>query len=429
MKTPRNNPYVRPVKRKARAPAPAAGASPPSVAISGIEIVQSIQDLSNSVRLIAGKPTLVRVYLRGVDLNAPLLVTGELTLRPPGAAAQILPATNRVRLTASPPTLAEQRADLEASLNFQLPPQAIVAGQLDFALTRAHAPGAADDLAVSGPNAARATFLPSPPLRLRVVGLRYRRRGSQQTVSPDALHFSYLRSFLLRAYPIASLDWSQIVVDANFGPPFGDNASDLANMQLLAMRSREVAAGMDPRTHYYGLVSDDGGATFMRGSAVLNQQTRVFGVVASGPAGTPNGWVGDSDASYADWYGAHEIGHTFQRFHPGFPPGSQDATDTAFPYPDGMISPPGNIYLGLDVGDPALGVAMRVLDGEKHHDVMTYADHQWISRYTYEAIHDRLMLDEAAVSRGAPPPVALAGRRRTGVAVAAAGPKKPLART
>ena len=42
------------------------------------------------------------------------------------------------------------------------------------------------------------------------------------------------------------------------------------------------------------------------------------------------------------------------------------------------------------MGDPALGLEMKVLDGTEHHDVMTYADRQWVSAYTFEAIRTRL---------------------------------------
>ena len=115
----------------------------------------------------------------------------------------------------------------------------------------------------------------------------------------------------------------------------------------------------------------------------------------------PNGWTGDSDASYADWYGAHELGHTFQRRHPGFPTGKQDPDpdEPGFPYPNGLITTvPDNRFVGFDVGDPGLPMPMRALPGDVHHDVMTYADSQWLSAYTYEAIHDRLVDEEVQLA-------------------------------
>ena len=130
----------------------------------------------------------------------------------------------------------------------------------------------------------------------------------------------------------------------------------------------------------------------MRGSAVYDEATAVFGMVACGPCGVPDGWVGDGDASFADWYGAHEIGHTFQRRHPGFP-GSQprDPLETRSPILRASSAPTDQVFVGFDIGDPALGLPMTALPGNIYHDVMTYADSQWLSAYTYEGIHDRLL--------------------------------------
>jgi hypothetical protein len=97
--------------------------------------------------------------------------------------------------------------------------------------------------------------------------------------------------------------------------------------------------------------------------------------------------------------GAHELGHTFGRFHPGFPPpdqrGGQDASDPQFPYKNGCLSSPDNKYVGVDTGDRDLNLPLAALPGLKYHDVMTYADNQWLSAYTYQAILDRLIEEDA----------------------------------
>jgi hypothetical protein len=135
----------------------------------------------------------------------------------------------------------------------------------------------------------------------------------------------------------------------------------------------------------------------MRGKAFAIPGFPQPDVVASGPAGVPNGLAGDRDASYADWYGAHGLGHTFGRYHPGFPPGSQDASDPLFPYPNGYISTPDNQYVGVDIGDDELGLPAIALPGLQYHDVMTYADNQWLSAYTYMAILARLKEEDALI--------------------------------
>jgi hypothetical protein len=372
-----------------------------------MEIVQVIQTVDNRVRLIAGKPTVVRIYLDPGAVVAPTLVTGEITWRRGSGGASYLAAMNRVRLDPTrTPDLGGQRFDVDESLNFLLPADAVKAGTLEVHLNRINVPGG-ERLPLAQRPVTTVNFVTAPPLRVRAIGLRYRSaQNPAATITPEAVHFDYLRSYLLRAYPVASLEWSQIVIDGDrLFPPFPENQSILVNAQLSALRSREISAGTDPRTHYYGLVDNDAGKSFMRGSAVYDRATTIFGAVACGPCGVPNGWTGDSDASFADWYGAHELGHTFQRRHPGFPPANQprDPLETGFPRDwGGLISSPAQEFVGFDIGDPALGVAMRVLPGNIHHDVMTYADSQWLSAYTYEAIHERLLHEDTAF---APPTV------------------------
>jgi hypothetical protein len=363
-----------------------------SIGIRGVEVVQCIQDMNNTVPLIAGKATLVRVYPDPATVLQEGDVTGELAWSRGGAEAY-LPALNSVRLKPSQPDgIREQREDLSKSLNFKLPVEAGAAGQLSLRISRIYQPGGAD-IPVGPPNITKATFSAAPPLRIRVIGLRY--KSGANTAAPAAIHFSFLKSFLQRAYPVSTVEWSHIVVDADFAAPFTDLTVDLANAQIAALRSREVSSGVDPRTHYFGLVDDDGSRNFMRGKAFAIPGSAQPDVVASGPAGVPNGFAGDLDASYADWYGAHELGHTFGRYHPGFPPGSQDASDPQFPYANGCISTPDNQFVGVDTGDPDLGLPAAALASLKYHDIMTYADDQWVSSYTYQAILARLIDEDA----------------------------------
>ena len=363
-----------------------------AVRIRGIEVVQCVQDLQNSVPMVANKPTVVRIYLDPTSFAKAGTITGEIAWSK-GGGETYLPAVNSLRINpASAETLNDQRFDIDRSLNFRLPAQAVTGGGLDLRLSRILMPGGAD-LPIGTPGVQHVNFTAVPPLRIRVIGLRYRTAAGM--VVPAAVHFAYLKSYLGRAYPVPAIEWSHIVVDADFQAPFNANTVDLANAQIAALRSREVSGGVDPRTHYYGLVDDDSMRNFMRGKAFAIPDSPQPDVVASGPAGVPRGFAGDKDASYADWYGAHELGHTFGRSHPGFPPGQQDASDPTFPYPNGFISTPDQRFVGLDAGDPELGLSMQALSGRVYHDVMTYADDQWLSAYTYEAILARLVGEDS----------------------------------
>ena len=76
--------------------------------------------------------------------------------------------------------------------------------------------------------------------------------------------------------------------------------------------------------------------------------------VASGPAGV-NKWPWDTDGSYADWYGGHELAHTYGRKHPGFCNNNSDDDDD-YPYSDGKI---GGNGIGFDFGDTSLNIPAR----------------------------------------------------------------------
>jgi len=141
-----------------------------------------------------------------------------------------------------------------------------------------------------------------------------------------------------------------------------------------------------PGAHYYAMVDDGGG--FMRGCGIP--------YVASGPTGSDR-WADrtddsywDSDGSFGDWYGAHEIAHSFGRLHPASANCADNYSrdDNCYPYADGLISP---LSMGADAlygfnGGQGPRFWREVYDPTRYHDVMTYCNYQWISDYTYEGL-------------------------------------------
>ncbi len=172
------------------------------------------------------------------------------------------------------------------------------------------------------------------------------------------------------------------------------------------MRTTEVGAGANALTHYYGLVSNGGG--YLRGCASGVPAAADPTTVASGPTGNPAGpgpvpvnVTGDTDGSFGDWYGGHELGHTFGRSHPGFCNGNS-ADDPSFPNPNGQISDNNGTHTGLDVGDTTNTIPVAVLPGATRFDIMTYCNQpQWPSAYAYEGVRARLNAENPT---GAGPP-------------------------
>jgi len=289
------NPFNRATVRRPRKVDFAAGHAL-GINVQNIEICQSIQNLANDVTLIAGKSTLVRIYLDQTGVAAPVRLRGELIWRRSATGpVSFVHGLSEIRLDpADQRNVNDKRANLRLSLNFRLPNDAIRDGSLMLELNRLTQTGGGDQ-PFSGNTAVTADFVAAPPIRARCIGLRYK-NSTGDSFTPDAVHFAYFRSYLKRAYPVADVIWSQIVVDADFAPPLADSAI-LANAQLAAIRNTEINSGTDPRTHYYGLVDDGNGRHFMRGRASGIPAMPMPDTVASGPCGIPNGFSGDTDLS------------------------------------------------------------------------------------------------------------------------------------
>src|ERR1035437_8827391 len=189
--------------------------------VMGIEITQAIQDLHSSVPMIADKRTFARVYVRSEGPTTEIRnVTGWLrACRPDGAGLICLSglgssvqSLNTITVDTSSDVTAKRR-DLNASLNFELPPDWIVAGNLHVEVTL-RAPGA-DFLACDGCNnpdrwgaKAFVQFQTAPPLFLQIVNLNYMRTmgGICCTLfSPNQSDADNLTSLLRRLYPVSTI--------------------------------------------------------------------------------------------------------------------------------------------------------------------------------------------------------------------------------
>ncbi len=358
--------------------------------LDGIEVTQSIQDLAQSVPLIAGKATVVRVFL-GNSTAAPMTVRGRIAVRqaPDDPVTVVASIANAVLDPAHAGDIPAQRNRLGRSLDFALPESMTGDGPLTVALSAVVDAGTGAPVPVGCRREPSVWFHRSPPLRIRVLGMRYTLGGV--THVPSNLDFDFLFSWLRRAYPVGQLVQSRSLVTAAPAAPF--DVDDI-NAQVAAIRAIDVDSGEDNRTHYYGFVSDVG--FFMRGKAAI-PPTADPTAIASGPTGATR-FPWDTDGSYGDWYAGHELGHTFGRKHPGFCGESQHDL-AGYPFPGGTLAGRDDSFCGYDVGDPALGLPRAVLPGLDWTDVMTYCDDEWLSPYTYQGIRTRLLEEDALGSR------------------------------
>lgn len=380
----------------------------------GLEVTQAIQDMSNSVPLIADKRTFLRVYLRVEGPTSEIFdVSGTLTASRPGDFLSTpltptnLESLNKIIVNSSD-DITDKRRDIDASLNFELPPEWIAAGQLQVRLSRLDIDGTPSGLLCDGcQNQGRFgpivyEFKDAPPVRLFIASVPYTMpdaTGITQTYEPHPAEFDLLVSWLKRAYPTSAVISAQITAAPFDGlPSCGSVNKKLSSYKTLGL----LKLGLDESIRYYGMVSDEG--KFMRGCT-----SHIPGFTASGPTGVPGnphsaaasagGW--DTDGSYGDWYGGHEIAHMFGRYHAEF----CDAADgKPYPYPGGLISGPDFRYFGFDLGDPGNKIAQQVYAPDVWTDVMTYCRSEWISNFTYEGILNQLSHDIiiAPISPGLP---------------------------
>ncbi len=347
----------------------------PDLTISNLEVTQAIQDLSNSVVLIANKRTYVRAHVRASSGSHANVLGSFYIYRGGALLAGPLPADNagsRITVKASP-----DRGQVNDSFFVELPPAAIVSGACRVCLSLN--PDHLVPESNYGNNWActDVNFTNSPKMRVRIYNVRYQQGGVTRQATADDIFG--LISWLRRVYPVPSVQWEWRTLDWTRSDLPSAAGCGVVNNLLAAAR---LLDGNPSGWRYYGMVSDAGG--FMRGCAA-----GIPAYIASGPTGTDT-WGWDNDGTYGDWYGAHELGHTYGRPHAEF---CGAGGGVPYPYPNGYIGGPAanpNRFYGWDV-------ELRVVRSPTWTDLMTYCDWEWISDFNYHNIRNRL-LDEGVWS-------------------------------
>jgi hypothetical protein len=367
-----------------------------------IEVTQAIQDLNNSVRQLAGKRTFVRVYAHSVNVTVPTFA--QLVVETGGQTKTIYP------IAPGGPTINVRsiynRALPSHAFLFELP-SAFTTGTVNLYATinpiTSWRPNN-DPIEVNYSNnvvSTQVTFETVPPLQIAIGSQPY--TFNNLTYSPSFNDRWMMFKWITRAYPVNKVALKLFTLpEVKASRKSAKNGFDLTkpnctwlNAILFLKKVIPIWGGIfnpgnspDDFIHWYGMVQD--GAGFMRGCASDAFQ------VGSGPTGSGNqGW--DFDGSYGDWYGGHELAHTFQRNHTLGGPntlldGCGDESEggtTVKQYPNGRISPTTDNYSPLAI----FGFDSGLLDQKKNpilgpiwRDVMTYCDYQWISDKTYEGL-------------------------------------------
>lgn len=387
--------------------------------VTNIEITQAVQTLSNSVRVIRGKRTFVRVHVKsdGPAVNGVLLYLYRLNA--PGGAPigeplhPVNPSGRYLTVWPNP-----DRSVLDQAFLFELPMSwvtdsttLVLRAQLNPHKFPAQASYANNVKEVS-------QFLSeSPRFDLRFVLFRY--SVEDKTFVPDEkIDFLQTLSWIRRAYPLASAPGWIGETSPGFRPGF-TYVTDNALKDYITQKECDWDDDLCASDYVHGLLEDwDEEWTFpdamMYGmmptyTSPYNNKSYFprgsqSGDTANGPSQPPGngGWSWDLDGTIADWYGGHEIAHLLDRDHPvkNGDPDPDDNTkvncghsqdDGNFPYNDARIGI--NDIYGFDMGNPdnPAVATPSVYPGNGAFDMMSYCHPiQWVSDYTYDGLWNEM---------------------------------------
>jgi hypothetical protein len=333
-----------------------------------IEATQATQTLSNDVPMVAGRPTVLRVYTR---TNDSIETTGlQVTIdafrdgvRLPEAPLVI--EDNTAKIWANANQLEALRDAKANSANFKLPAEWL-SGQVTVTATVDADRSVFETDEGNNTLTMLLNFTSVPALDIVVVPIRYYYGGSY--LFPPVTNFDFLPPGFMGIYPIHDVNIS-VHAPVNFSGDLYTTQgwSDLLD-KVTSIRANEVGNG-GPIV-YYGVVPlDDGNRTTWYGGGI--QGIGWIGVRAS---------VGLTDLEDigidGDEIALHEVGHNFGRRHA--PCSVNVDLDRNYPYDGGLIG-----QFGFNMN------TFNVMSKTQRADIMGYCNRVWISDYNYKALYNK----------------------------------------
>lgn len=419
-------PATVPLARLGAGPAPVS-----NVAVTGIEVTQGIQDLANSVPLISGRRTFVRVYVKAngapvEGVTATLSGLGNIAcapgLCPPvGASLGPLIPVNTVgpRITVSPNP---KRSNLDDSFLFELPWQ-----WTSYQSLRLHAVlnTGVEPPKVSCPNDILSEplheFRSATTLRIQFIRMGYTLPGTfngitNQSVQTSLAEQSLSESFIRRTYPLSDLLFApdMMMYDAGLGSRVGrtpPECRELPTAEKSLCAHNYITGKLARLQALYGQFLGALPPPGTPGSFLHEYADAAYALIPQIPNDAKSLYftrgacctarIGAGPSNQAD-YAAHEIGHFLGRMHPvlGAILCGHDGVDGNFPYElsaiaDWLVADPATTFAGFDSGDasnsiPRMSIAPFIDPNRSKanaFDLMGYCKPDWISDYTYNGLY------------------------------------------
>lgn len=192
-----------------------------------------------------------------------------------------------------------------------------------------------------------------PPINIQLVPIRHNTTG---TVGPGT---TTVATLIRQMYPLGQVNVTVHAEYATETPPLTDGASWIGMLrEIESLRALE-----NSRAYYYGVLNQ----VEARGIIGIANLGGFVGLGIGGPDGPANETL------------THEFGHSFGRRHAPSPTcGAPAGVDQSFPRPDGTIG-----SYGLNISTGAVFISSRF-------DIMGYCSNTWASEYTYTGILDYL---------------------------------------
>jgi hypothetical protein len=355
--------------------------------VTDIEVTQVVQDLANSVPLVAGKRSVARVRVVANRTLGP--VTARLSRLDAAGnpiGRPLWPSNPGGEITA---LAAPNRGAINDSFWFELPTDWLqgtlrLSAKVDPLDSVAESDEGNNDLTravtFQQSKSLPIVFVKYRYLECKPAGTEYNSQGyplrckdgaaTQLSAAPSTDWVPYMESQLRRTMPTAKVTTRTIdVEDQDFRHPCcaQDGSPELFTdlgflTRVVALRS--TLTGQDPNAIFVWLVPDS--------FNVAPLENTVFG---QGPF---------RDVIANQGSETHEVGHILGRPNHTLCKGDEETLDTAYPYPGGKIGGPAgatDTFFGFDVGDPSLGVFPHVVPNTVG-DTMSYCTPRWPSDYS-----------------------------------------------